>query len=81
MEAEAGSVTENGNSIKTKITIEHWKQLSADERDYFVFRSLQTIQADIGALKKRKVLNPVYAVFGGFVGGFTCLAAKARWWG
>lgn len=72
------------NSISTKITIEYWMELSADERDFFMFRSLQTIQGDIGSLKKRRLVrDPLYAFFGGFAGAVTFMGAsiKLRLWG
>ena len=66
------------NSISTKVTFEQWQSLSSDERDFFTFRSLQSIQTDVVALKKRRWLNPAYSVFGGFMGGFAAMAANAK---
>ena len=72
-------MTEDNNSISTKITFKHWQKMPLDERDFFVFRSLQTIQEDVCSLKKRRLVrDPLYAIFGGIVGGVTFMAANAK---
>lgn len=53
-----------------KITEDSWEHMTADQRHWIVFDTMQTINARLAKLESKKWIHSTCAVIGGAIGGF-----------